>query len=137
MKLPDLGRHALDVAPRLLGARLVSDVGGVRTEVRLRIGRAGFVVGHYVTENRVAARRVAAHREDVRVIGSNQDEGFVEVDLLQCRLDRTIEFLGLDHRITGLADVVAVIDPAAFDHQKVAVIVDRQQVYRFRRHLRE
>jgi DNA-3-methyladenine glycosylase len=34
--LPDLGRHALEVAPLLLGARLVSDVGGVRTEVRLR-----------------------------------------------------------------------------------------------------
>lgn len=36
MTLPDLGRHALEVAPGLLGARLVSDVGGVRTEVRLR-----------------------------------------------------------------------------------------------------
>ena len=36
MTLPDLGRHALEVAPLLLGARLVSDAGGIRTEVRLR-----------------------------------------------------------------------------------------------------
>ncbi len=35
MSLPDLGRHALEVAPTLLGAHLVSDVGGVRTSVRL------------------------------------------------------------------------------------------------------
>ncbi|NND83587.1 MAG: DNA-3-methyladenine glycosylase [Acidimicrobiia bacterium] len=36
MTLPDLGRHALEVAPDLLGARLISDAGGIRTEVRLR-----------------------------------------------------------------------------------------------------
>ena len=35
MTLPDLSRHALEVAPTLLGAHLVSEVGGVRTSVRL------------------------------------------------------------------------------------------------------
>lgn len=36
MRLPALAGRAVDVAPRLLGAVLVSDVGGVRTSVRLR-----------------------------------------------------------------------------------------------------
>src|SRR5690606_37870759 len=80
----------------------------------------GWSVGDGIGQFAGLAQRVTGDVEDVAVVGSDDDEGFAEIDRLNCSADGAIELLGLGEGAPGVAGVVGVIDPAALDEEEVA-----------------
>ena len=71
--------------------------------------------GHHAGQDVVAAPGIAADGEHVAVIGGDQDQRFGRIGVVDRVLDGAREFDRFFQRISGLARVVAVIDPSAFD----------------------